>query len=301
MSHTYRRTGARRRPRGPVLLLTGFTLAMALAWQLGRLALRMWAEQHTTGPLWPDEIFGLLAATVGCAVSIWLATALVVSTVAALGARSRIAGPAARTADWVAPTALRNGVAALLGLALVTVPATAQAATASNGNHRSTTVSRLVAEPSLQTMTSRPRTEHHSSAGLRPTGSTTTRPDASARPSGDDLLLSLSPGWAPERPRPSGSTSVLNHGRLDVKSRKTDQKNNIGPTPRPYTVVRHGDTLWSIAARHLGPDATTTQIATEWPRWYQANRHLIGADPHRILPGERLRAPRSTDRKEAGQ
>ncbi|WP_425600034.1 hypothetical protein [Ornithinimicrobium sufpigmenti] len=32
-------------------------------------------------------------------------------------------------------------------------------------------------------------------------------------------------------------------------------------------------------------------IAEEWPRWYAANRELIGPDPDLILPGQELRIP----------
>jgi hypothetical protein len=70
-----------------------------------------------------------------------------------------------------------------------------------------------------------------------------------------------------------------------------------GPAPRPVpdgaVVVHRGDTLWDIAARHLGPGATPAAIAAEWPRWYAANRAVIGPDPDRILPGQRLAAPGS--------
>lgn len=55
--------------------------------------------------------------------------------------------------------------------------------------------------------------------------------------------------------------------------------------------VRRGDSLWLIAARRLGPDATATQIAAEWPRWYRANHDAIGADPTLIHPGEVLQSP----------
>jgi nucleoid-associated protein YgaU len=56
-------------------------------------------------------------------------------------------------------------------------------------------------------------------------------------------------------------------------------------------VVHRGDSLWAIAARHLGPGATDGQIATEWPRWYAENRAVIGPDPDLIQPGQRLRPP----------
>jgi nucleoid-associated protein YgaU len=56
-------------------------------------------------------------------------------------------------------------------------------------------------------------------------------------------------------------------------------------------VVHEGDSLWSIAARHLGPTTTDAQIAAEWPRWWAANRDVIGPDPSLIYPGQRLRPP----------
>jgi len=67
--------------------------------------------------------------------------------------------------------------------------------------------------------------------------------------------------------------------------------------PRPvvasggnYVVVR-GDTLWDIARRHLPRSATDLEIAREWPRWYAANRAVIGSDPDHLVPGTRLRVP----------
>ena len=56
-------------------------------------------------------------------------------------------------------------------------------------------------------------------------------------------------------------------------------------------VVRRGDTLWDIAAARLGPGATAGDIAAAWPRWYAANRRLIGPDPSHIVPGQRLVPP----------
>jgi len=56
-------------------------------------------------------------------------------------------------------------------------------------------------------------------------------------------------------------------------------------------VVHRGDSLWSIAARHLGPAATTTEISAEWHRWFAANRHVIGDDANLITPGQVLRPP----------
>lgn len=56
-------------------------------------------------------------------------------------------------------------------------------------------------------------------------------------------------------------------------------------------VVLAGDSLWRIAQRALGPDATDQEVAAEWPRWYAANADVIGADPDHVVPGQVLRAP----------
>ena len=59
-------------------------------------------------------------------------------------------------------------------------------------------------------------------------------------------------------------------------------------------VVAAGDSLWSIAARHLPADATDAEVAAAWPRWYDANSGVIGADPGLILPGQVLTVPAPT-------
>ncbi|WP_131792595.1 LysM peptidoglycan-binding domain-containing protein, partial [Candidatus Protofrankia datiscae] len=77
------------------------------------------------------------------------------------------------------------------------------------------------------------------------------------------------------------------------------QPTPASPPPSPATqvqdsavvVVLRGDTLWTIAARHLGAGATTEQIAREWPRWWAANKHVIGSNPDKIFPGQHLQPP----------
>jgi hypothetical protein len=60
--------------------------------------------------------------------------------------------------------------------------------------------------------------------------------------------------------------------------------------PQPV-VVRRGDTLWRIAADHLPGHPSAQRIAASWPRWYAANRAVIGADPDLIVPGQHLYPP----------
>jgi nucleoid-associated protein YgaU len=52
-----------------------------------------------------------------------------------------------------------------------------------------------------------------------------------------------------------------------------------------YTVVK-GDNLSKIAKHHLGS-------ANAWRKIYEANREVIGDDPDKIKPGQKLRIPRS--------
>jgi nucleoid-associated protein YgaU len=65
--------------------------------------------------------------------------------------------------------------------------------------------------------------------------------------------------------------------------------------PEDEVVVHRGDSLWSIAARRLGPGASDAEVAAAWPRWYAANRAVIGPDPDLVLPGQRLRVPGGGD------
>lgn len=61
--------------------------------------------------------------------------------------------------------------------------------------------------------------------------------------------------------------------------------------PAPVHLVGPGDSLWAIAARSLGPGASDAEIAAEWPRWYRANRAVIGSNPSLLLVGTSLTVP----------
>jgi hypothetical protein len=110
-------------------------------------------------------------------------------------------------------------------------------------------------------------------------------PAGSSRPALPDPGWSpalASPTWTPTRPaapaRPQPDVSVVAATALRGDG-------------TPPVVVRRGDTLWTIAARQLGPDATDAEIAEQWPRWWRANRTRIGDDPDLLLPGQVLLAP----------
>jgi len=67
------------------------------------------------------------------------------------------------------------------------------------------------------------------------------------------------------------------------------------PLDDTVLVVVEGDTLWSLAADHLGPDPTAEEIAAAWPRLYAANRDVVGPDPSHIEPGQRIVLPAKGD------
>lgn len=56
-------------------------------------------------------------------------------------------------------------------------------------------------------------------------------------------------------------------------------------------LVRAGESLWSVAAGHLGSGASDADVADAWPRWYRENVATIGPDPNLIHPGQLLQAP----------
>jgi hypothetical protein len=60
---------------------------------------------------------------------------------------------------------------------------------------------------------------------------------------------------------------------------------------RRVVVVASGDSLWSIAAADLSPDAGAARISDRWHAVYAANRVVVGPDPDRILPGQHLLLP----------
>lgn len=94
-------------------------------------------------------------------------------------------------------------------------------------------------------------------------------------------------GWSPDRPAPAARHDSAGV-RLVAGAPRTQ------PDAAGEVVVRAGDTLWDIAARHLrarGHATDPAEIAAEWPRWHAANRAVIGPDPDRLLPGQRLRIP----------
>lgn len=103
-----------------------------------------------------------------------------------------------------------------------------------------------------------------------------------AEQSDGKLIQPLNPRWQPSKP-------AVDPGPLaGTPLRAVHQV--PGTNTAPVAVV-DGDSLWTIVASHLGPLASEVDIAQEWPRWYQANRAVIGENPDVLKPGQLLTPP----------
>lgn len=100
----------------------------------------------------------------------------------------------------------------------------------------------------------------------------------------DESLQILKPDWRPTAPPPDGS--------LLVKEPREDRDSS--GTRQAEVVVQPGDSLWAIAARHLGPATSDAKVAEVWPQWYTANRAVIGENPELLQPGQLLHPPSGT-------
>lgn len=190
-------------------------------------------------------------------VLVLLATAVstLASVLVAVRARARPGVRRSATLERsLAPPLVRRLVATAVGVGALTA-AGATAATASPADAPSAAAPMVPAWPAAGT-----------SAGLDGT-------DRADRAGGAAPLAAPGVGRSRDAPRasvPPGEPAVQ-HGS-DV-------------------VVTSGDTLWDIAAAHLPRGAPPEAVAAQWPRWWSANRAVIGDDPDLIVPGQRLHEP----------
>ena len=285
--------------RAATLPVVGLSQLLAVA------AFAAWRAVLAPGPAVPDDLLAALCGTAALLIMGWLCLAVAVTAAAALcelhgTGHSRLFQ---RLAGAVAPRLLRNGVAAVLGLAVM---GSALPATATEPPGSRAAASRTVAPADARPFAG-------SAAADRVTG--TRRPPATAARTSKPLssppsAQQLSPAWTPAPPAPTGSAagSDLSPGWVPAEPAASRR---AAPTRPPVTawpggeadrlrpgvdpidevVVRRGETLWGIAARHLGPGAGAAEVAAEWPHWFSANLDVIGPDPDVLHPGQRLRPP----------
>lgn len=122
--------------------------------------------------------------------------------------------------------------------------------------------------------------------------------DARSAPGPVVLPPSSQPGapastGGPRAPAPAATTEPTTGAPAPSPTAPAPTAPTAAPPPSPTEtyVVKRGDCLWSIAARHLPGRPTNAAIDTAWRRLYAINRAAVGPDPNLIHPGLVLEVP----------
>ncbi|MCK0111391.1 LysM peptidoglycan-binding domain-containing protein [Ornithinimicrobium sp. F0845] len=231
-----------------------------LALACGRHLRRQWETGLLDDPLVVSHGLETIAVAGAGLVAGWLAALLLVGAVASLPGRST--APLRSGAAHLAPRLAPRVSAVLIAVAATALPVGSAHAQPSDSSHG-------------------PRVEFGHVQPSDPSHGQTVgsgQPGGAPAPAPDPAPRAPEPGWRPTTPPASPDPSAIT-----LVSRGGAQPDSV--------VVRAGDTLWDIAARHLGDDADAGAVAAAWPRWYAANRATIGDDPDHILPGTHLVPP----------
>lgn len=225
-----------------------------------RVGVSSWSAASSPGVAKPGDILLVIVAVLGALLTAWLAIAT------SLAALAQVPGAIGTACSYLAarvtPAIVARVVALAVGSAMVTAGAPASASpfsTVSAGGCPAVVTVDRTPDPAF-------------------------RPLAEPTPGTGSLASAPEPAFVPLAP----SSPVPTATSIDSLEHTPRQLPEAGETH----VVRRGDTLWDIAAARLGPGATPADIAAAWPRWYAANRRLIGPDPSHIVPGQRLIPPR---------
>lgn len=246
----------RRQAAGPALLVAVVALAVALLLRAAWLS--AWNAVAAPGPAAADELLALVVASLAAGVGTWLVCGMVLEVAA------RLPGRWGRTADrWsrrVTPALARRAASLVLGVGVGVVSGPAQCV--------------AVGPPLSAAAAVADRAHAHQHGEPAPDPGFRAAPTPPAAPG-------FTPGPPLVRPQPDPS---LIGGRIVSRN---DADVDVGAE----VVVHRGDSLWSIAARHLGPDASDAEIDRSWRRWFALNRDVVGPDPDLVLPGQLLRVP----------
>ena len=225
-----------------------------------------------------DDLLGAFAVAAGLAiVAWWILSVLVAVTVAVLARCGR--SSAADRAGKYCPGFMRRLAVAALSAQLLAAPV-AHAAVPPAGP--AWVPSQEVAVKAQWSPTARQPVPATTGTPSPVVPTAVTEPTAiTERPATDAPQPAVRPDWRPSAP-------VTDPGLLAAPPIRAAQ--DTPPTGHVVTVLA-GDTLWDIAARHLGPTASDVDVALRWPLWYEANKAQIGENPHVLLPGQILRAP----------
>ena len=288
------------RPSGDILtaialLLLGLALCLIGMGLMGELKEDFGRRQETG----VDELLGVGAAVAGAGIVAWWILSLVCAAVTALLDRTGRTRAAAATRR-LSPAFMQRLVLGALSVHLLAGPA-AHAAVTGPGPEWAPTQGQFSSAPAIPA-TEEPAKAETGAAATDPeqdqtpqasAGTPATVPEPSSAP---QQVPSREPAGAVEAAPPSTfnpdwqpAPAVTDPGMLAAPATRASA--GEGGLPDEGVTVQAGDTLWDIAARHLGPGVSDLDIALQWPRWYEANQGVIGQDPDALLPGQILQPP----------
>lgn len=114
-------------------------------------------------------------------------------------------------------------------------------------------------------------------------------PPSSPAPPSEESTSPTADDKDPTTPYPDAPTQRPDSSGTD-SGRASDDDNDTAPTSPDVATVSAGDSLWAIAAEHYA-GAETAELLDRVDAIHDANRHIIGADPNLIMPGQRLEMP----------
>ena len=242
------------------------TLGLFLAATGGSILQRWRSSPGRQQSLGFEDQLGVAANTAGLIVVVWWVMSFVLAVAAAFLDRCGNAR-AASAAGKFTPAFMRRLALAALGLQLVTAPLA--------------TASPLPALPG--------------SPGAAPAASAAWMPTAvPATPGTPPPAVSSTPGPAPQPGAPAVANPQWRPISPAVEPGPLAGRPLRQPQPGAQSTevtVRPGDSLWTLSSARLGPFASDVDIALDWPLIYQANRNIIGANPHLLRPGQVLQLP----------
>jgi hypothetical protein len=280
----------------PVNRATFVVSALADVWTLvllapdwSALAVAVQAPRQFIATRGPNQACVVLMSAALWLASVWMAVGLAVVVM------EHLPGRVGRTAEVFAaallPSMLRHVLVGTAGVTLALSPAAASAANSQSPSAPpSATTSSATAVVTAPTPVSR--------------GPISWPSDPAPEPSPTDYSGAISPpslSWPTDSPEPThpgfatprsatGNTSQRGPAMSTAPPGTASPPNNR--TADPDVTVRAGDSLWLIAAHRLRANASAAEIAANWPRWYAANRTVIGDDPGQLMVGQRLRSPK---------
>lgn len=237
-------------------------LVLSVSMLLGSAVISMHVDLNPHSPRQLDNnslerLTGVVIGLLGALILLWFLVGFIASVLATIGSRTghhRIS----RTLARFSPQFILRITIALFSSSLI-FATSANAAPAQQGAEILNSGSCTIPTPSYWSFGS------------------SSIPCAPATQKTSEETTLLSPGWVPQP--------------ISLPLQRV-----AGGTPRATpteVIVQVGDSLWSIAAAHLEHDASNAQIAAAWPRWYEANKKIIGQNPDHLELGLVLQMPTS--------